>query len=75
MLSLTVQYWFNIVNKMYILIQWVKKPHEVTVMKEPDNIKRYNDGDIVKINYPNKGLFSGRLISRSGNKTKIIINY
>lgn len=52
---------------MFVLIQWKEKPSRVTVMQEPEHIKKLNEGDEVEIEYPKKGSFKGTLMHRSGN--------
>lgn len=51
---------------MYILVQWINKPYDVTVMEETENVKNINEGQLVEIEYPNKGIFKATLIQRSG---------
>lgn len=56
---------------MYILIQWVKKPYEVTIMEEAENYKNINEGEIIEIEYPNKGIFQATLLQRSGKNYNV----
>lgn len=60
-------------KKMYMLVQWVKKPHEVTVMEENENASRKNEVDIIDIEYPNKGIFHATLLQRSGKNYYILL--
>lgn len=53
-------------KKMYILVQWVEKPNEITIMEQAENVKLINEGEIVEIDYPNKGVFQATLLRRSG---------
>lgn len=53
---------------MYILVQWLAKPHDITIMKESESARAINEGEIVKIEYPNKGIFKATLLHRSGEK-------
>ncbi|XP_051156207.1 glutamic acid-rich protein-like [Leptopilina boulardi] len=50
---------------MYILVQWVEKPNEITIMEQAENVKLINEGEIVEIDYPNKGVFQATLLRRS----------
>lgn len=48
---------------MFVLLKWVKS-NQVTIMAETPDLKKFNEGDIVKVNYEGKP-FEGILIKRS----------
>ncbi|XP_051154832.1 glutamic acid-rich protein-like [Leptopilina boulardi] len=56
-------------GKIYVLLQWVDKPNAITIMEETEDAKKANEGEIIQIKYPNKGVFKAILLHRSESKS------